>query len=136
MKSVGQIVVLKPLLVVLFAASLLVVMTGCSDGRGNRIPVVGIVTIDGDPLKFGSVTFMPETHGDGLRAGGGSLDSEGRFSISSYTPGDGLLIGSYNVQVRAVEPIDSSSQRWHAPRKYAKTNTSNLKAEILSLIHI
>ena len=53
-----------------------------------------------------------------------------RRSISSYTPGDGLLIGSYNVQVRAVEPIDSSSQRWHAPRKYAKTNTSNLGAEI------
>lgn len=127
MRSVNH---LNPLSAILFGAALLIAFTGCGDGRGNRIPVAGSVTIDGEPLKFGSVTFMPKTHGDGMRAGGGSVDGQGRFTVSSFTANDGLLIGSYEVQIKAVEKIDSSSQRWHAPRKYSKVKTSNLKAEI------
>lgn len=105
-------------------------LVGCGDGRGARYPVSGQVLIDGQPVKHGSITFMPLAKGDGYRAGGGSLDAEGRFQVTSFTPYDGLLSGKYEVFVSAIEPINVSSQRWHAPQKYSKAKTSGLTLEV------
>ena len=43
----------------LFLILPLVVAGGCGDGRGVRIPISGVVTVDGQPLQHGSVTFNP-----------------------------------------------------------------------------
>ncbi len=110
--------------------SLLLLSAGCSDGRGTRVPISGTVTIDGEPLKHGSVTFFPIASGDGYRAGGGSLDENGQYRISSYTAFDGLLPGKYEVTILAVEPINDESQRWHAPKSYSSAATSGLTIEI------
>ena len=104
--------------------------SGCGDGRAKRVPVSGIVTIDGAPLAFGSVTFLPEPGQASARAGGGSLDENGAFSISSFTPNDGLMPGKYSVMILAIEPISQTSQRWHAPKKYSAIKTSGLSFEI------
>ena len=112
------------------AASLLQFSSGCGDGRGARVPVSGVVTIDGEPLQHGSITFMPiKIPGSVTRAGGASL-KDGRFSVSSYTPNDGLLPGKYEVIVNATEAMGETAQRWHAPKKYGNTKTSGLTAEV------
>lgn len=104
---------------------------GCGDGRGVRLPVSGQVLVDGKPLKHGSITFMPIVQGEEKsRPGGSSLDSEGRFKVTSFTLHDGLLAGDYEVFVLAVEPINETSQRWHAPSKYSNAKTSGLKLSV------
>lgn len=119
------------------AATLVIILgtlltSGCGDGRDARVPVKGTVTIDGEPLKFGSITFHPSKKGNTgkTRAGGGSLDSEGRFQISSYTPNDGLLKGNYDVTVLAIEPINDTSQRWHAPKEYSQVRNAKFSFEL------
>ena len=103
-------------------------LSGCGDGRAKRVSVSGTVTIDGTPLAFGTVTFMPDSTAS--RAGGGSLDKNGVFQVSSFTPNDGLMPGKYSVMILAIEPINQTSQRWHAPKKYSVTKTSGLTCEI------
>ena len=109
---------------------LLPLCLGCGDGRETRVPVSGMVTVDGEPLKYGSITFMPvKTPGAASRPGGGSLE-DGRFSVSSYTANDGLLKGKYEAMVNAIEPIGDTAQRWHAPKKYANMKTSGLTVDV------
>ena len=119
-----------PFGLLLLYSALLFQVAGCGDGRGVRIPVSGKVTIDGNPVAFGSVTFMPVTGVKPRRPGGGSIESDGTFQISSFTPKDGLYEGEYRVMILAIEPINDLSQRWHAPQKYSSIKTSGLKAEI------
>ena len=117
---------------IFFIPCLLLITAGCGDGKGRRIPVSGVVTIDGHSLSHGSVTFMPVSKGDGFRAGGGSLNENGEFQISSFTLSDGLLVGKYDVTVLGTEHISESAQRWHAPKKYSELKNSGLTAEIAS----
>ena len=108
-------------------------VVGCSDGKGVRVPVSGLVTVDGEVLRHGSVRFNPVATGadsENTRAGGGALDENGRFQVSCYTAFDGLPPGTYDVSITATEPINDTSQRWHAPKKYSKTDTAGLQIEI------
>lgn len=99
---------------------------GCGDGLPKRVPVGGIVTIDGQPLARGSIMFISQ----GGRPAGGSIDSQGHFQLSCYQPGDGATLGLHHVKVTAVEPINDRSNRWHAPRKYADERLSGIEVEI------
>ena len=117
----------------LFLILPLVVAGGCGDGRGVRIPISGVVTVDGQPLQHGSVTFNPikgAEQKEKQRAGGGSLNAEGKFQVSSFTANDGLMVGKYEVSVLALEPLGPNSQKWHAPQKYSNFKTSGLTYEI------
>src|SRR3954464_6242194 len=87
--------------VMLCAAIALLVGPGC-DKRPARVPVSGQVLIDGEPLKYGAVIFIPE----GGRSSMGPLDQNGHFSLTCFTPNDGALIGSHRVQVLASERVD------------------------------
>ena len=111
----------------LLAALNLVFLVGCGDGRPRRVPISGVVTIDGKPVPFGSVMLVPA---DGSRTGGGSLDSDGLFRVSTYTAYDGMPPGTYDVSIAAIETLSETKQRWHAPEKYADVATSGLSIEI------
>src|SRR5690242_13923202 len=56
------------------------VIAGCSDGRPARVPISGQVLIDGQPLKFGVVKFIP----DNGRPSSGNLDENGRFTLHCF----------------------------------------------------
>jgi hypothetical protein len=99
---------------------------GCGDGRPTRVPVAGIVTIDGEPLKMGMIKFAPA----GQRPAIGAIDGEGRFTLTTYEKGDGVITGTHRVSVTAVEPITERSNRWHAPKKYAESDSSGLEVTI------
>lgn len=101
-------------------------MAGCGDGRPARVPVSGRVLIDGQPLKHGYVRFTPGNS----RASTGQLDSDGRFTLACFEPGDGAVLGTHKVSVMSQEPIGQESIKWHVPKKYADPETSHLTQEI------
>jgi hypothetical protein len=116
--------------------ALLVVTVGC--GGTNRGAVSGEVTLDGEPVDGGTVTFTP--------AGGGAADAAawakiegGRYSISAA---EGPGVGTSRVEIRwdrktgkqipAVPPappdtmIDETAEA--IPPRY--NTRSELKAEV------
>lgn len=107
------------------SAAILAAIPGC-DKRPARVPVSGQVLIDGQPLKHGSVMFVPENG----RSSMGVLDESGRFSLTCFTPNDGALMGNHQVQVMATERVDDYTSRIHAPKKYGGTATSGITKEI------
>src|SRR4051794_33179196 len=80
-------------LLVIFLAGLI----GCGDGRPTRVAVSGRVTIDGAPLGRGSIKFVPE-HG---RPSAGTIEPDGRFTLTCYDGKDGALPGTHRVQIDA-----------------------------------
>ena len=107
-------------------ASLLLGSSGCGDGRPARVPISGQVTIDGQPLKFGSILFRPASG----RAPSGTLDANGRYVLSTYEKGDGAMVGEYTVAITGNEQLGEVAQRWHAPEKYSDPARSELKATV------
>jgi hypothetical protein len=73
-----------------------VAVAGCGYRRPARVPVEGVVTLDGRPLAGAAVMLVPEAGG---RAGLGGTDKEGRFTISTYGAGDGAVFGPHRVVV-------------------------------------
>jgi hypothetical protein len=74
--------------------------------------VRGIVTLDGQPLSFGTVTFIPElAESDGGRPGQARIEPDGSFTIGTANPTKpaGLLPGRYKVAVLAMKPIPNAS---------------------------
>jgi hypothetical protein len=67
-------------------------------GCGSKpMGIKGKVTLDGAPLSGASVEFVPE---DGGHSAVGTTDSDGKFSLTTYKPGDGALRGEYRVVVK------------------------------------
>ncbi|MCA9133137.1 MAG: carboxypeptidase regulatory-like domain-containing protein [Planctomycetales bacterium] len=80
---------------------------GCSPSKPQLADVSGIITLDGDPLPYKSVTFVPI---DGSKSNGaaGYSDGQGRYTLKAYAAGvvedhDGCPPGEYRVVVD--EPI-------------------------------
>lgn len=112
-------------------------MAGCGDNRPPMAPVKGVVRLDGKPLSFGGVLFQPET---GFPAQG-AIESDGSFTLSTYEPNDGAVIGSHRVQVTCYEGQDpkrslqrSGSEeelgRSLVPERYTYFASSGLMVEV------
>jgi hypothetical protein len=95
---------------------------GCSDGRPKRVPVSGIVQINGKPVPAGFVRFVPEEG----RPASGRIGSDGRFVLSTFGSEDGCSLGKHEVAVSACEDINNETRRWHAPKKYENHRASNI----------
>lgn len=108
------------------AAVAVAICVGCGDGRPTRVPVSGQVTIDGQPLQFGSILFTIA----GGRPAGGSIGKDGRYKLTSYEPGDGAMVGEYTVAITGNEALGETAARWHAPKKYKDAATSGLTATV------
>ncbi len=117
--------VVRPLIVVLALVGVALV-TGCNDGRPDRVPVSGQVLIDGQPLTCGYVRLVPS----GTRPAGGRISSDGRFQLGCFANDDGAPLGTHKVAVIAQEVLDSRHMRWHAPKKYVDPETSGLTATV------
>lgn len=99
---------------------------GCSEGLPSRVPVSGTVLIDGKPLTSGRIQFVS---GSG-RAAYGTIDKEGHFSLSTYEPNDGCVLGNFRISIAAFEKINQRTRRWDTPKKYIDVNRSELTKEI------
>lgn len=74
-------------------------LAGCGDGLPERVPVAGTVLIDGVPLTTGMVTVAP----DHERASIGTIDNQGHFELTCYTPRDGVVRGTHRVALSGAE---------------------------------
>jgi hypothetical protein len=90
------------------------------------VPVSGQVVIDGQPLRSGAVRFFPAEG----RSSTGAINSEGRFSLSTFDSNDGCTLGSHRVAVISIDELNSTTRRWNAPKTYASPDTSNLTQQI------
>jgi hypothetical protein len=68
---------------------------GCGDG--GRAAVSGRVTLDGEPLQEGSITFVPADGNPGPTAGGAIRD--GKYRLDSR---NGPAVGKNRVEIRSV----------------------------------
>lgn len=100
----------------LAGAAVFVVVAAGLTGCGQRYPVVpvsGQVTFaGGPPPAAGTIDFLPLAD-DGLRRPGvGAFDARGTLTVTSFREGDGLLPGTYRLEMRCVsnrpsgEPAD------------------------------
>lgn len=102
---------------------LILLSAGCGDGRPARVTVSGQVLIDGKPLQQGNIKFVPE----GARPSAGTIDENGRFTLTCFDGNDGVIPGTHRVQISASEILDNSKVKWWAPRKYSDFRTSELE---------
>jgi hypothetical protein len=74
----------------------LICITGCSGASGpKRFPIEGSVTLDGQPLETGSVTFVPQ---GGSTATSATIEN-GAFFADEKT---GLPPGNYRVEIMST----------------------------------
>lgn len=102
-------------------------LSGCGASRPERMPVSGQVLIDGEPLTYGFVQVLPKD----ARPATGRIGPDGRFTLSTFEPNDGCVFGAHPVAVIANETLDGTTQRWHAPKRYADASTSRLTVQIV-----
>jgi hypothetical protein len=100
-------------------------LAGC-DNRPTRVPVAGQVLIDGEPLKLGKITLVPQ----GARPSMGTIDENGRFVLHCYEGDDGVIPGTHRVSIAANKGIGDTGMKWFAPKKYADFKTSGLEVTI------
>jgi hypothetical protein len=72
----------------------LLLLVGCGDDR--RQTLEGTVTLDGQPLGAGAITFLPQAGTLGPTAGGNI--TAGRFSIAAN---QGTFVGDFRVEITA-----------------------------------
>jgi hypothetical protein len=114
---------------------LAVLSSGCGKRPARNVPVQGKVLVDGQPAKFGSVTFVPDREkGNTLGAEpAGSIGPDGTFVLATGGK-EGAPPGHYKVAVRITAPSDPRNP-YSVPRsliadRFAEADKSGLRVEV------
>ncbi|NLX98719.1 MAG: carboxypeptidase regulatory-like domain-containing protein [Rhodopirellula sp.] len=87
-------------LIVFFLALIPLLGLGCSGGSDPNRPetcqVSGLVTRGGQAVAAATVTFHSL---DGSRSAVGVTSDQGRFTLTTFVPGDGAVAGQYAVAI-------------------------------------
>jgi hypothetical protein len=106
---------------VLLTAGMTVLFAGCSDNGLSLAKVYGKVTYKGQPVKNGTVFFMPDdSKGTVGPAAVGSITSDGSYIMSTERAGDGAIIGSHKVGITGVEEGPVSEETAPTPESDPK----------------
>jgi hypothetical protein len=88
----------------LASTAALILGLGCSGNGLNLAKVRGKVTYKGQPVKNGTVMFMPdESKGTIGPPAVGTITSDGSYVMSTESAGDGVIVGSHKVGITGVE---------------------------------
>ncbi|MCI0459851.1 MAG: hypothetical protein L0Z62_23115 [Gemmataceae bacterium] len=98
------------------ASIILVVLSGC--GSSGVYPVKGKVTVEGKPMAGGgSIIFVPLGTQAGKQAGG-NIETDGTYTLTTNSPGDGSLPGEFRVViVQVTEKEPEATPDGQAPAK-------------------
>ena len=122
----------------LLAIFSLLLLAGCGRSGPEVVHVDGQVTFGGGAWpRPGYIYFLPVKGdaGSSDRPGSAPFDTDGRFSPTSYKPGDGLCPGKYQVYVQCwtVEPVlGGPYPPSHVPPKYQSAASSGLEVTVPS----
>ena len=79
------------------------VAAGCwGSDRPRVVAVSGTVLLGGEPVEEAGVTFTPT----GGRPATGRTDAQGRFSLTTFDPGDGAIVGQHVVTIVKAETVE------------------------------
>ena len=96
----------------LLATLCMAVTIGCGTDRPDTVKASGTVTFDGGkPPAGGMIFFAPITVAEGFprRPGRATFDTDGTFTVTSFSDGDGLVPGTYRVSVECWQtPPDAA----------------------------
>jgi len=137
-------------IIVLLCAFYLPAWSGCGESRPATAPVSGRVTYQGKPVPDGQIMFHP-AHG---RPAMGAIGPDGGFTLTTFKPGDGALLGHHRVTIEATrvtgdfptEDLKGKGKRldvgtvsdkpltveWLVPEIYSRLQTTPLTAEVKS----
>jgi hypothetical protein len=106
-------------------------MVGCNQdtkGRVDTISVTGKVTVAGQPLNNGTITFVPVS---GTNTASGEIQG-GSYSLTTYAKGDGAPPGDYKVAISAYssKPEMGKPAERAIPEKYFNAESSGLTASV------
>ncbi|MFO0791361.1 MAG: hypothetical protein U0805_18020 [Pirellulales bacterium] len=123
-------------ILILAVSAAALVLGGCN--RGPQMgQVSGKVLLNGQPLKFGTVAFQPPSGQPSI----GDIQNDGTFSLSTYRPGDGAIVGHHRVRVACYESQrpgtkptggEQSLGKSLIPLNYTLFDQSGLTAEVKS----
>ena len=87
------------------------VLAGCGGSDSDRpetVSATGTVTFHGQPVEGATVTFVAESaEGRGAVA---TTDESGHFELTTFEPGDGAIVGNYQVKISKTVPEGALSQ--------------------------
>lgn len=116
----------------------LVCVAGCGQpGTAPTLKVTGTVTLDGTPIEGVGVTFFPEEG----RPASGVTDGSGKFTLSTFEPGDGAVPGRHKVAMgeqpdeSAPMPGTPEAENWTPPEprfpdRYSDPEKSGFEAQV------
>jgi len=116
----------------LAALVILVGVAGCGRSGPAMLRVTGVVVTDDGPLADAEVMFIPT----GGRPASGRTDDGGRFTLSTFAPGDGAVLGEHVVTVSKEVPADTKAEGPYVeytqvvPEAYVRPQTSPLRATV------
>jgi len=131
-------------LITLVACVSLLGLSGCfSSGDSNVANVTGIVTVDGEPIEYAIVSFMPV---DG-RASFGRTDANGVYTLAYVKQQKGALIGEHKVVIETKvvaetnyggktggdqggPPVRFTGRKEMLPKKYCDRWSTELTASV------
>src|SRR5262245_13521483 len=97
------------------------VQAGCGSANMKVAPVSGTVTLDGNPLKKASVTFLPRAGG---RPSFGVTNDQGRYILEYSMQELGAEVGACTVNITTRNTGDDSgakATKEHVPKRYLTT---------------
>jgi len=105
-------------------------LVGCEkSGRlKGLVPAKGVVTHNGQSVSNATINFIPETVTPEHRIAYATTDEQGRFTMTTLQPQDGLGQGKYKITVKKFEtPSDSqpTEEQWAAIRGEAPATSSS-----------
>jgi hypothetical protein len=112
----------------------LAALAGCSGEREKLAPVSGLVTVGGQPVPSGTLTFYPDASKGNTtqHQPTGVLGADGRFEV--FVPGGkkGAPPGWYKVVVYAVDdPQPGKPNKYFVHKKYTEQGTTPLLIEVI-----
>jgi len=91
-------------------------LAGCSNNGLNLAKVHGKVTYKGQPVKKGTVFFMPDDKKGTIGPPAlGTITADGSYIMSTERAGDGAIVGSHLVGITGVDEKPLSNEPTATP---------------------
>jgi hypothetical protein len=88
-------------------------VVGCGESAEYELaPVAGVVTLDGKPVPYTQVVFVPQGAAGKVNPGPGSAatcDNQGRYQLKTVRGEIGAVVGTHSVQISSTGPPRSTS---------------------------
>jgi hypothetical protein len=106
-------------------------LVGCSKGEVKTYPIPGkLVYQDNSPVPGATLVFQTTVDGKPVAARG-TADSEGKFTLTTFEEGDGVVAGEHQVSVSPLPAGDGPAPVKPAvPPVYSDFAASGLKTTV------